>query len=446
VDSLKKKNNAVVEASLLPPERLDFWLKKRYNVLLEGKHGVGKTSVVLDAFKRNKLRWICLSGATMDPFIDFVGVPVKMKTPKGEQVIDLLRPKYIQDANPQAIFIDEFNRSHKKVRNAVMELLQFKTINGQKIGTDLRVVWAAINPDDDAGTYDVDKLDPAQRDRFHIHTEIPYICDRKYFNTKFGEKLASAAIRFWMEIPEAIREKVSPRRLDYALGVMKDGGDIRDVLPMESNPSRLLSIIKIGLIESQLTPLLKRVNAAREWLSDEENYVAAIWTIIDNKKFNSLLDEIPDEKKAALFPSNLRARRLMVKSLRKLKSKSPFFKPLSELYAANQNTKMVNILKRYLPKVRAAKASGSLPAALPGTFTFPSGPISIALTKLLTMNLGHPVGAPKLCHAASLAKRRQVKWNEVLNKLTKLNRTWAAHQGLTIDINNAPVGAMLRKK
>ena len=44
--------------------------------------------------------------------------------------------------------MDEFSRAHKKVRNAVMELIQFKSINGRKF-KNLKIVWAAINPDDD---------------------------------------------------------------------------------------------------------------------------------------------------------------------------------------------------------------------------------------------------------------------------------------------------------
>ena len=74
--------------------KLDFWLKKNKNVLLIGNHGVGKTSIVMDGFERN------------------------------------------------GIFMDEYNRTNPKVRNALMELIQFKSINGRKF-PNLKVVWAA---------------------------------------------------------------------------------------------------------------------------------------------------------------------------------------------------------------------------------------------------------------------------------------------------------------
>ncbi|HRZ84262.1 MAG TPA: hypothetical protein P5069_17565 [Candidatus Hydrogenedentes bacterium] len=34
-------------------EKLDFWIKNNLNVLFIGKHGVGKTSMVKDAYDRN---------------------------------------------------------------------------------------------------------------------------------------------------------------------------------------------------------------------------------------------------------------------------------------------------------------------------------------------------------------------------------------------------------
>ena len=40
---------------------------------------------------------------------------------------------------------DELNRAKPKVRNAVMELIQFRSINGIKFN-NLRMIWAAINP------------------------------------------------------------------------------------------------------------------------------------------------------------------------------------------------------------------------------------------------------------------------------------------------------------
>jgi MoxR-like ATPase len=54
-----------------------------------------------------------------------------LKDEKGSY-LELVRPKAFRDDEVQALFFDEFNRSHKNKRNAVMELMQFKSINGRK--------------------------------------------------------------------------------------------------------------------------------------------------------------------------------------------------------------------------------------------------------------------------------------------------------------------------
>jgi len=43
------------------------------------------------------------------------------------------------------LFFDELNRAHPKVLNAVFELVQFRSINGDKLPR-LQCVIAAINP------------------------------------------------------------------------------------------------------------------------------------------------------------------------------------------------------------------------------------------------------------------------------------------------------------
>jgi len=174
---------------------MDFWFNNNRNVLFVGKHGTGKTSLVKSCFERNGLihgeTYLYFSASTLDPWVDLVGVPYKKVNKDGSECLDLVRPAALANGLVQAIFFDEFNRSPKKVRNAVMELMQFKSINGFKF-PNLKAVWAAINPDDD-DTYDVEKIDPAQKDRFHVIKEIDYKCDQSFFISRFGSDCGSAA-------------------------------------------------------------------------------------------------------------------------------------------------------------------------------------------------------------------------------------------------------------
>ena len=70
----------------LKPNNFDFWIENNLNVLLRGKHGVGKTAMVVDAFERNNLKYKYFSASTMDPWVDFIGVP-KEKTDDMETLI-----------------------------------------------------------------------------------------------------------------------------------------------------------------------------------------------------------------------------------------------------------------------------------------------------------------------------------------------------------------------
>ena len=298
---------------ILDSDKLDQWIKFKLNVLFKGKHGVGKTSIIIKAFKRAGLRYAYFSGATMDPHVDFLGIPVKVHNSKtGKEYIKLLRPQHIEDLDVQAIFFDEFNRTHKKIRNAVMELLQFKTVNGQPISSDLRIIWAAVNPDDDEGEYDVDRLDPAQEDRFQIKVHIPYECSPAYFERKYGDE-GITAVRWWNSLDSKLKDLVSPRRLDYALKHWSKDGDLRDVLPIDVNPGKLKAILKGGY--SDLSKLVKGdPDKAKEFFADEGNYATYIDEVLRNKDYHALIDILPSEKIAALI-SNPRYKHTMVKHI-----------------------------------------------------------------------------------------------------------------------------------
>jgi hypothetical protein len=230
---------------LIDQEKLDFWIKKGKNVLFIGKHGVGKTQCVIEAFKRNNLNYQYFSASTMDPYIDFCGVPMKTELKNGEPVLELVLPKHIDRENIEAIFLDEYNRAPKKIRNATMELIQFKAINGKEF-PKLKFIWAAINPEDDeALNYDVEPLDPAQKDRFHIHVDVPYKCDPEYFEKVYGPEIADASISWWNSLEDVNKDLVSPRRLDYAINYFLDGGELKDVLRKETNFSKLATELNL---------------------------------------------------------------------------------------------------------------------------------------------------------------------------------------------------------
>lgn len=244
--------------ALINQARLDLYLKHNYNVLFSGLHGVGKTAIVKQTFETAGLRWKYFSASTLDPWVDFVGVPrvIEQNNAAGgvDRHLELIRPSYIQNDEVDALFFDELNRAPDKVINAIMELIQFKSINGFKL-KNLKVIWAAINPEDEDDTYSVNHLDPAHLDRFQVHLTIPYKVDRDYFRGKYPT-IGDQFIDWWGQLTPEIQRSVSPRRLDYAADAYLNNCRLEDFLPKQSNPKMLREIL-------QTLPLIKRMQEVK---------------------------------------------------------------------------------------------------------------------------------------------------------------------------------------
>ena len=204
------------------------------NVLLIGQHGIGKTMIVVEEVRRQGLRLKYYSAATLDPWADLVGIPVPVDVSdrtNGARHKELLfvRPGDIEDA--QILFFDELNRGHPRILNAVLELIQFKSINGAPLPC-LRMVWAAINPPDDI--YAVSELDPVLADRFHVHLSVPPCPSVAYYRDTAGipEHVAKALIEWWEDdLNDQLRQMVSPRRLEYIARNYVNGIELRHSLP-----------------------------------------------------------------------------------------------------------------------------------------------------------------------------------------------------------------------
>lgn len=281
----------------------DFWIKQRLNVLLIGEKGTGKSSVIIDAFNRNlgeiNEHWLYFSTATLDPFIDLVGIP-KEKIVDGESIIHLVRPEYFQKAGKlRGIVFDEINRCSPKVSNAIFELTQFKSINGFKF-PKLEVVWAAANPFDEENRYAVEKIDEALEDRFQVQYPVDYKLAEEYFNEKFGPTLAVPAIEWWKQLKDDVKRLCSPRRLDYALEMFQAGGNLRHILNEKTNVSKLADLLNNGSIESRLNDIFNKGDAAIKKMFSNANVLEDTPEHLNNnpkffEKFMPIIAEVNSE-------------------------------------------------------------------------------------------------------------------------------------------------------
>lgn len=209
---------------------------KRYaeanlNVIISGRHGVGKSVMMLKVLHDLKLQVKYYSAATLDPWADLVGIPVPVDTVVDEQKVkelQFIRPRDIEEA--EVVVFDELNRAHPKVLNAVLEMIQFKSINGEKL-PKLKMVWAAINPS--GGAYQVNDLDPALLDRFEIHLEASADPSKDYLGQACGNKIvAGQVVDWWYGLQQPQREVITPRRLEYMCKAAVNKISIRSFVPL----------------------------------------------------------------------------------------------------------------------------------------------------------------------------------------------------------------------
>lgn len=278
------------EIPTISDQQLKFWSNARVNVLIYGDHGVGKTSIIKNFWDSLDIKYAMFSGATLDPWTDLVGIPYKVGE-DGDFHIEYAIPK-IMDSELEAIFIDEINRAPAKVRNALMELLLTKSINGRKF-PKLKYIWAAANPPDSNNNYDVEELDPAQEDRFEVIVRLSDKPYQPFFASKYGNTVAEKAVAWHNNLADDIRALVSPRRLDFALDyVVIKGGNPRDVFPHKSiNVTAFAKAVKGDKRMEELAKLIadKDDFAIRDFFTDQAKVQGCLKDILRDSYYAKYL-------------------------------------------------------------------------------------------------------------------------------------------------------------
>lgn len=211
-------------------EKLETYANLKYNVLFIGGHGVGKSTKAINLAKNLDLKFKYYSSSTLDPWADLVGVPVPNRESK---TIDFFRPGILEQA--EFLFFDELNRAHPKVLDAILEIIQFKSVNGVPL-PNLKMVWAAMNPA--GGEYNVEEIDPALFDRFHIYLYCEAEFNTEYMKTKMKPETVEVLKVWWREdLDNEQRKIITPRRLEYLGNGIDAEIDWKDMLPKASLPT-----------------------------------------------------------------------------------------------------------------------------------------------------------------------------------------------------------------
>lgn len=128
--------------------------------LLVGHFGVGKTDIARQIASETGRNLIILILSQMEPG-DLIGLPAK----ENDKTV-FLRPDWWPENGKSIILLDEINRAHRSIRNAIMQLVIDKRIHNHILPEDTWIM-ATMNPPDDE--YDQADLitDPAFISRFY---------------------------------------------------------------------------------------------------------------------------------------------------------------------------------------------------------------------------------------------------------------------------------------
>ncbi len=170
------------------------------NIMLVGKHGIGKSKILTDYFTEMGMKVVTLFLGQMSDPGDLIGLPHK----NGQTGhTEFMPPAWFPtDDQPVVLFLDELNRARPEVLQTIMDLALNRTLAGRRLPPDSRVI-SAVN---DGEEYQLTDLDPALVSRFNIYNFTPTSGEWLVWAT--NQKIDKRIIAYIEENPNELDSKV----------------------------------------------------------------------------------------------------------------------------------------------------------------------------------------------------------------------------------------------
>ena len=170
------------------------------NVMLIGKHGIGKSEILTAYFQKQGMKVVTLFLGQMSDPGDIIGLPSKVETKDDKGNVtsqtDFTPPYWFPvDGHPIVLFLDELNRARPEILQTVMDLTLNRKLAGKALPEGSRVI-AAVN---DGEEYQLTDLDPALVSRFNIYEFKPTA--EEWLNWAVANKLDGRVINFIQNNP-----------------------------------------------------------------------------------------------------------------------------------------------------------------------------------------------------------------------------------------------------
>jgi MoxR-like ATPase len=173
----------------------------RHNIMLIGKHGIGKSQIIESFFvKRNKKVVTLFLGQMSDPG-DLIGLPVLDETTRKTD----FRPPwwFPEEGEPVVLFLDELNRARPEILQCVMDLTLNRRLNGKNLPEGSRIL-TAVN---DGEEYQLTDLDTALVSRFNVYHFVPTVAEWLLWAAE--QKIDNRIIDFIEKNPDMLDSSVN---------------------------------------------------------------------------------------------------------------------------------------------------------------------------------------------------------------------------------------------
>ena len=219
------------------------------NIMLTGKHGIGKSQILKQFFEERGQKVVILFLGQMSDPGDLIGLP-RLNEETGKT--DFMLPYWFPtDGKPIVLFLDELNRARPEVLQTIMDLTLNRTLAGKALPKGSRII-SAVN---DGEEYQLTDLDPALVSRFNIYEFKPTVSEWLVWAQKQG--LDSRVLEFINENPDML-DGAEFRREDQGLGKSPDrrGWERVSQILQNNEPDSLLKTVIAGIVGMPATAKL----------------------------------------------------------------------------------------------------------------------------------------------------------------------------------------------
>ena len=247
------------------------------NIMLTGRHGIGKSQILTRYFKEKGIPVKTLFLGQMSDPGDLLGLPNKdEKTGK-----TVFMPPYWfpVDGQPIVLFLDEINRARPEILQTVMDLVLNRKLAGRDLPEGSRIIAAG----NDGEEYQLTDLDPALVSRFNIYTFRPTVEDWLLWATRTG--LDERILNFISANPELL-DRSADTKEDQGLDKDPDRRAWEKVARLMENIPNPLPVhqkVVAGIIGVQA--------AAQLFLSFRKDDLSPVDLLTDFKKAKKSLDK-----------------------------------------------------------------------------------------------------------------------------------------------------------